>query len=178
MSSESSGPRLVCARRRRRFRCARLLGRGLRRHRVAGLAVDIAVPLAMSAWLAASRIASIRGGRIKLVEHEAQAGSRLCGHTIAEHVGQTEARLRARLLSMRSRLRTHSQTLGGTRSHRPENANSCESRWLGDASRDALSTKAGRRSPLGSQPGDKTTSLPSCLKAICPRGCPSLRARG
>jgi hypothetical protein len=51
----------------------------------------------MSAWLAASRVASIRGGRIKLAEHEAQAGSRLGGHTIAKHVGQTEAQLRARL---------------------------------------------------------------------------------
>lgn len=36
--------------------------------------------------------------------------------------------------------------LGGTgslRSHRPENANACESRWLGDASRDALSDSRG-----------------------------------
>jgi hypothetical protein len=62
-----------------------------------GLAVDIGVPLAMSAWLGASRIAAIRGGRIKLVEHEAANGSRLGGHTIAKHVGKTEAELRGRL---------------------------------------------------------------------------------
>lgn len=31
---------------------------------------------------------------------------------------------------------------------------------------------------LGAEPGDKTTSLCICLKAICPRGCPGLRARG
>lgn len=64
-----------------------------------GLAVDIGIPLAMSAWLGAARLASVRGGRIRLAEHEAEAGSRLGGHTIARHVGQTEAQLRARLTS-------------------------------------------------------------------------------
>ncbi|HET8933974.1 MAG TPA: RNase A-like domain-containing protein [Polyangiales bacterium] len=62
-----------------------------------GLAVDIGIPLAMSAWLGAARLASVRGGRIRLAEHEAEAGSRLGGHTIARHVGQTEVQLRARL---------------------------------------------------------------------------------
>jgi hypothetical protein len=65
-----------------------------------GLAVDIGVPVAMSAWLGAARLAAVRGGRIRLAEHEAQAGSRLGGHTIARHVGQTEAQLRARLAAM------------------------------------------------------------------------------
>jgi hypothetical protein len=62
-----------------------------------GLAVDIGVPLAMSAWLAATRVALVRSGRISLIEHEGTAGSRAGGHTIAKHVGQTEAQLRARL---------------------------------------------------------------------------------
>jgi len=62
-----------------------------------GLAVDIGVPLAMSALLGAARLAAIRGGRLQLVEHEAQAGSKLGGHTIAKHVGRTETQLRARL---------------------------------------------------------------------------------
>jgi hypothetical protein len=62
-----------------------------------GLAVDIGVPLAMSAWLGAARLAAVRGGRISLIEHEAQPGSRFGGHTIAKHVGQTETQLRSRL---------------------------------------------------------------------------------
>lgn len=62
-----------------------------------GLAVDIGVPLAMSAWLGAARIAAIRAGRISLVEHEAASGSRLGGHTIAKHVAKSESELRARL---------------------------------------------------------------------------------
>lgn len=51
----------------------------------------------MSAWLGAARLAAVRGGRIALAEHEAQAGSRVGGHTILKHVGKTEAELRARL---------------------------------------------------------------------------------
>lgn len=62
-----------------------------------GLAVDLGIPLAVSAWLGAARLAAVRGGRIRLIEHEAQAGSRLGGHTIAMHIGQTEAQLRTRL---------------------------------------------------------------------------------
>lgn len=62
-----------------------------------GLAVDIAVPFAMSGMVAAARVASIRAGRINLLLHEAQQGSRVGGHTILKHVGKTEAELRARL---------------------------------------------------------------------------------
>lgn len=63
-----------------------------------GLAVDVAVPLAVTAGLGAARIVSVmRGGRIRLVEHEAAAGSRLGGHTMARHVGQADAQLLARV---------------------------------------------------------------------------------
>lgn len=62
-----------------------------------GLAVDIGVPILMSAAVGAARLAAVRGGRISLIEHEAQAGSSVGGHTIAKHVGQTEAQLRTRL---------------------------------------------------------------------------------
>ena len=63
-----------------------------------GLAVDVAVPLAVAAGLGAARIIAVtRGGRIRLVEHEAAAGSRLGGHTMARHVGQTDAQLLARV---------------------------------------------------------------------------------
>lgn len=39
-----------------------------------GMAVDIAVPLAVAGWVGTVRVASIRAGRISLVQHEAQAG--------------------------------------------------------------------------------------------------------
>lgn len=64
-----------------------------------GLAVDIAVPVGMTAWVGAARIAAVRAGRINLLEHEAVAGSRLGGHTILKHVGRTEQELRARLVA-------------------------------------------------------------------------------
>jgi len=65
------------------------------------MTVDIAVPFAVAGWVGAVRVASIRAGRISLVQHEAQAGSRLGGHTILKHVGKTEAGLRARLAAER-----------------------------------------------------------------------------
>ncbi len=86
--------------------------------------------------------------------------------------------------------------LGGTGSlgsQRPESANACESRWLGDATGDTLSrshcpaTNAGAdcRRPVRVPHGvplagrrDKTPSLVRCLKALCPHGVQGLRARG
>jgi hypothetical protein len=66
-----------------------------------GLAVDVAVPLAVTAGLGAARIVSVmRGGRIRLIEHEAAAGTRLGGHTMARHVGQTDAQLLARVRTL------------------------------------------------------------------------------
>src|SRR5204862_1615323 len=62
-----------------------------------GTSVDIAVPFAVAAGVGAARLVAIRFGRIRLIEHESAAGSRLGGHTIAKHVGKTEAELRARL---------------------------------------------------------------------------------
>ena len=62
-----------------------------------GLVVDIGVPLGTSVFLGAARVAAVRAGRIHLIEHEALAGSKLGGHTIAKHVGRTEQQLRARL---------------------------------------------------------------------------------
>lgn len=62
-----------------------------------GTAVDVAVPILVSVGVGAARVMAVKRGRISLVEHEAQAGSRLGGHTIARHVGRTEAQLRARL---------------------------------------------------------------------------------
>jgi len=61
-----------------------------------GDGVDLVVPIAVAGALAAARIAAVRSGRISLAVHEAQGG-----HTIARHVGRTEAQLRARLASQK-----------------------------------------------------------------------------
>ncbi len=76
---------------------ARALGVDERTAERIGDGVDILVPLTVTGALAAVRVASIRAGRISLAAHEAAAGTRTGGHTIARHVGQTEAQLRARL---------------------------------------------------------------------------------
>ncbi len=62
-----------------------------------GLTVDIAVPVAFGLALGAVRIASVRVGRIKLMEHESATGYKLGGHTLSRHVGLSEAELRTRL---------------------------------------------------------------------------------
>jgi hypothetical protein len=67
-----------------------------------GLAVDIAVPIGMSAAIGALRVASVKAGRINLALHEAPVGSAVGGHTIFKHIGQTEAMMRARLATMPS----------------------------------------------------------------------------
>lgn len=62
-----------------------------------GDGVDILVPIAVSGGLAAARVAAIRGGRLSLAAQEAAGG-----HTIARHIGRTEAQLRARLAAQPS----------------------------------------------------------------------------
>ena len=76
---------------------ARGLGADRRTADTVGVVVDVAVPMGAAMIAGAVRAASIRAGRISLARHEAQAGSRLGGHTILRHVGRTEAQLRARL---------------------------------------------------------------------------------
>ena len=56
-----------------------------------GFAVDIAVPL-IAGFAGAARAIAIRRGAVSLAAEEAAGG-----HTIARHVGRTEAQLRARL---------------------------------------------------------------------------------
>jgi hypothetical protein len=63
-----------------------------------GLSLDLAVPFGLSGAIKAIRASSITAGRIDLIRHEATAvNPRLGGHTIAKHVGKSEAYLRARL---------------------------------------------------------------------------------
>ena len=76
---------------------ARFMGMDPGRAEQIGAFVDIVVPLGAAAGFGAARVAAIRSGRIHLTEHEAVAGSRIGGHTLARHVGRTEAQLRARL---------------------------------------------------------------------------------
>ncbi len=72
---------------------ARHLGASPRAAYLTGVGLDVAVPLAVSLGLGAERVLAIRGGRISLAAEEAEGG-----HTIARHVGQSEADLRARLV--------------------------------------------------------------------------------
>ncbi|MBB4275605.1 RNase A-like domain-containing protein [Rhizobium mongolense] len=67
-----------------------------------GTAADILVPVGGAALAGAVRAGAIRAGRISLMRHEAQAGTRLGGHTIARHVGWTEAQIRQRLIDTAS----------------------------------------------------------------------------
>jgi hypothetical protein len=76
---------------------ARELGAGRRTAQTVGTVVDIAVPVGAALLAGAARAASIRAGRISLTRHEAAAGARIGGHTVARHVGLTEAQLRARI---------------------------------------------------------------------------------
>jgi hypothetical protein len=57
-----------------------------------GTAVDILVPLAAAAGVGAARLIAVRAGTIDLMAEETAGG-----HTIAKHIGKTEAELRLRL---------------------------------------------------------------------------------
>lgn len=50
----------------------------------------MAVPIALSLGLGAARVAAIRIGRIKLIEHESVTGLKPGGHTILKHVGKSQ----------------------------------------------------------------------------------------
>jgi Bacterial CdiA-CT RNAse A domain len=61
-----------------------------------GLSLDMIVPFGFAGSIRAVRASRIVMGRINLMEHEAEAGSRIGGHTLEKHVGRTEAQLRQR----------------------------------------------------------------------------------
>lgn len=61
-----------------------------------GMTVDIAVPLGFAAAIGAVRVAAIKAGRIKLIQHESVTGLKPGGHTLANHVGKTDGELLAR----------------------------------------------------------------------------------
>lgn len=82
---------------------ARGLGASETNARHVGMAAEFVVPISVAAWAGAVRATAIRSGRISLAAHEAQAGSRLGGHTIARHVGKDEAWLRTRLAGFSGR---------------------------------------------------------------------------
>ncbi|WP_314421934.1 RNase A-like domain-containing protein [Pseudescherichia vulneris] len=70
-----------------------------------GLTVDVAVPIAFSLGLGAARVASIRVGRIKLIQHESVTGLKPGGHAILKHVGKTQEELAARLKTTENMVR-------------------------------------------------------------------------
>jgi hypothetical protein len=73
------------------------LGSGEWREQHVGLAVDIAVPLAMAGLVSATRVASIRAGRINLLMHESAADGGADGHPILPFVDRHETELLASL---------------------------------------------------------------------------------
>jgi hypothetical protein len=76
---------------------ARTLGASAKTAGNIGMAMDFVVPIGGAAMAGAIRAAAIRSGRISLMQHEAQAGSRLGGHTIERHIAKDEAFLRQRI---------------------------------------------------------------------------------
>ncbi|QTF08421.1 hypothetical protein HC231_11250 [Brenneria izadpanahii] len=62
-----------------------------------GMTVDLAIPMGFSIAVGAVRIAAIRGGRIKLAEHESTTGRHPGGHTLERHIGKTPEELLARM---------------------------------------------------------------------------------
>ncbi len=58
----------------------------------AGVGLDVAVPLVVSAGLGAARLSAIRAGRISLAEEELAGG-----HTVERHIAKDETYLRGRL---------------------------------------------------------------------------------
>lgn len=63
-----------------------------------GLTVDVAVPIALSLGLGAAKVAAVRIGRIKLIEHESVTGLKPGGHTILKHVGKSQQELHERII--------------------------------------------------------------------------------
>jgi hypothetical protein len=76
------------------------------------LTVEVGVPALFTVAIGAARVAAIRGGRISLRQHEViQGAGKGGGHTIARHVGKTEAQLRERLVSYKQALKTPPEAL-------------------------------------------------------------------
>lgn len=59
-----------------------------------GIAVDMVIPFAVAG---SARVASVKMGQIRLMEHEAQKGLKGGGHTIKKHVGKTESDMRDKI---------------------------------------------------------------------------------
>lgn len=62
-----------------------------------GLTIDIAVPAAFGLSLGAARIAYVRAGTFKIIEHEAIRPIKIGGHTLIKHVSIPEKDLLERL---------------------------------------------------------------------------------
>ncbi|MCR1568702.1 MULTISPECIES: RNase A-like domain-containing protein [Mixta] len=61
-----------------------------------GMTADIAVPIGFAIAIGAARVAAVKAGRVRLIEHESLIGLKPGGHTLANHVGKTDSELLAR----------------------------------------------------------------------------------
>lgn len=89
---------------------ARALGADERTARTAGIVADIGIPIGASLLAASARVTAVRAGRVSLAQHEATSAARGAtgGHTIARHVGRTDAQLTQRMADMVARGRNPS----------------------------------------------------------------------
>lgn len=62
-----------------------------------GMAVDLSIPMGFAIAVSAVRVSAVRGGRLKLAEHESATGKHPGGHTLERHIGKTPEELSARL---------------------------------------------------------------------------------
>ncbi|MEB6561178.1 hypothetical protein MXL17_10090 [Klebsiella aerogenes] len=62
-----------------------------------GLTVDIAAPAAFGLALGAARVAYVRAGNFRIIEHEAVRPVKIGGHTLSKHVSISEKELLERL---------------------------------------------------------------------------------
>ena len=60
-----------------------------------GIAVDVVIPFSVAG---ATRVASVRMGQVKLINHEMVKGFAGGGHTLKKHVGKTEQELLEKVL--------------------------------------------------------------------------------
>ncbi|SMP80990.1 hypothetical protein SAMN02744783_04777 [Serratia sp. CC22-02] len=139
-----------------------------------GLTVDIAVPLVFAVAIGAARVASVRVGRVRLIEHESMTGIKPGGHTIAQHVAKSQDELAQRLAknpTMRAatsftNMRIAEEAISEAVKHNQEWIKV----WAGSSTRPAsplvANYSAGRVIGYGLLRGEQTTTKLSNLRVV------------
>jgi len=83
---------------------ARSLGASQQTAEGVGIVVEGVVPIGLTAYLNAVRLAAVRAGRINLAMHEKIPGQPGGGHTLEKHVFKDEAYLKGRVAHFRAQL--------------------------------------------------------------------------